>query len=225
MNYKNLIDLSLDELVNIIFEDSFFKEESNLKYLDIVLKSNFVSFILSIDKDKLLKLSKVIVNANSFLLQTKFINIEEYKNRWKLLSELCFEYSNSKSTNSVYEDIGNISIDDIFEKTKKYGLSSKIIKVLYNQKVLTVSEIGDVLGKQKQYTTQLLSKLDEIGVIKKSTLGKNKLVRLTSIGMSIYEKFFNTDYEIEDFSKYKKLWSGEETIKESPKMSNNLLKI
>lgn len=184
MYYENLIDLSLDEIENIIFHDSIFPNDEALEYLDVYLKTNFTENVITINKENLLKLSKIIVNALSFLLITKLTNIEIYKIRWILLSDLCAEYLSSKSAFSAYQDIIKL-----FEKTNNNNELPKIINFLFNKKVATISEIQEQVGKPIEYIQDLLIHFEDSGIITRSSLGKNKLIRLSSIGLDIYNKF------------------------------------
>lgn len=184
MDYENLIDLSLDQIENMIFDDNMFPNDESLEYLDVYLKTNFTENIITINKSNLLKLGKVIVNALSFLLITELKNVETYKTRWMLLSDFCAEYLSSKSAFSVYQDIIK---DSIIENNKSEIY--KIINFLYKKKVATISEISVEIEKQDEYIFNLIRKLEIYGAITKSLMGKNNIIRLNSIGLAIYNMF------------------------------------
>lgn len=220
MNFENLIDFPLEDLENFNFDNKFFPNHDSLGYLDQYLSANFIESISTINKSNLLKLSKVIVNSLSFLLICEFENTEKYKNRWDLLSDLCEQYIEAKSSSIAFSELSKIN-----DNLQRYSYSSLVINHLYNNKVAKISDIEKLLGTRMQYVTNLMTKFEQLGVITKSTIGKNKLVRLSSIGLDIYNKFIKNTNLDKNFDKkeYLQAFEDEEIKQEITSSSVKLL--
>lgn len=184
MNFEDLIDYPIDYVNELRFDNNVFINinTESLTYLDDYIISNLNKGLTNANKDYLLKVGKLIVNSIGFLNEITFENSKDFKIRWLAFSDLCERFLETKSGNIAHQEIIRT-----YEELKRYGYSPQIIEYIYSNKVVKVSDIEKLLGAKKQYASNLIKKFDALGVITKSTIGKNKLIRLTSIGIEIYK--------------------------------------
>ena len=175
----NLSEIKLEELLEHKFDKSLFTSIESLEELDTYLDLNFVSYTESNKKEKIKLFNKVLVKSLSLIL--KYYENEsqtiKFKIKWEHLSKLCSYYLEAKSYKSSYDSV------------RKNDNALIIIKQLFKNRTLTVSDIVQLFDNTKQNTSQLISKLEGLGIVSKQTIGKNTFVSSTSIGIEIFQEY------------------------------------
>lgn len=186
MSYEDMVldkiiiklhEISISDVLEIKFTRDIFKSDFELNELDKYLKLNLVNYTEINDKEQIEILSKVIVKSISFLNRycNDLLISEKLKIRWETFSEICSYYLEARSYKSSYEAV------------KRNESAILIIKNLYKSSC-NITEIDNLFSHTKQYTSQLVSKLENLGIVNKKNIGQNTIVTLTSIGIDIYRE-------------------------------------
>ncbi len=171
---KELEEVNKNDLINEAVSDI-----KSIKLLDKYLKKNFCIYSEENNKDKIREIHEIVEKSVNFLEEKQIDNKDFYLIRWEFLIELISHYLKSKSLFSVFKSI----------KIHKHSIP--IIIYLFQEKnLVTVTDIKEKLNlKDIQGVTNLLPKLEEIGVIRKEPIGKRRFIYLTALGKQIYKEF------------------------------------
>jgi len=209
------------------------QNDALLDWVDSAVEEYFVISIIDQRFDLLPDYSQEIVNflkfardnqtENSALMESVFASWETI---WHL-SELIME-----NTSPAYA-IQSIEIEAL-QKSNKAG--AMIVKTLYNQSGLKVTEIARLIERTKQQVSVSLIRLDELGVVTRRRAGREVFVSLTSLGRIVAQNIkVDVETKVEQFSQvtnaaikrskedFDKIFdSEEETITKLPNLYSHL---
>jgi len=214
-----------DKLMEKAKEAYINQNDALFDWVNSAVEEYFVVSILDQRFDLLPDYSQEIVNFLKFARDNRTENsvlMESVLAGWETiwhLSELIME-----NTSPAYA-IQSIEIEAL---QKSNGTGAMIVKTLYNQSGLKVTEIANKVNRTKQQVSASLIRLDELNVVTRRRVGREVFVSLTPLGRVVAEKI-DVETKIKQFPqaadtagkyppkpKFDSIYQLEETITEAP---------
>ena len=169
------------------------QNDALLDWVNSAVEEYFVISILDQRFDLLPDYSQEIINFLKFARDNQIENsdlMESVLTSWETiwhLSELIME-----NTSPTYA----ARLIEIEALQNSNWTGAMIVKTLYKQSGLKVTEIAHLIERTKQQVSASLIRLDELGVVTRHRVGREVFVSLTSLGRIVAQKI-QVDVEIE----------------------------
>ena len=209
------------------------QNDAFLDWVNSAVEEYFVISILDQRFDLLPDYSQEIVNflefARDFRSENK-ASIESVLASWETIWHLSKLIMQNTSPAYAIQSIGI----EALQKSNRTG--AMIIKTLYNQSGLKVTEIARLIERTKQQVSASLIRLDELGVVTRRRAGREVFVSLTPLGRIVAQNIkVDVETKIEQFPQvtnaaikrpkedFNKIFgSEEETITQLPNLYSHL---
>ncbi|MGD2091810.1 MAG: hypothetical protein PVH61_36895 [Candidatus Aminicenantes bacterium] len=178
---SRFLKLSVAELFSEAYTAVESRNIDKLRDIDILLKRDFCKKTTGCLRDKLDDFNKHMVNFISWFEWggvPKWEKAAEIVGKWKTILELSQLIAQTESPLKAFKEI------------KKSSYGEKLVRLLYEKKIMKPMEIKVELKINAiQQVSNMLSAYEKLGVIVREVDGKNVWVSLGIQGMAVYKEY------------------------------------